>query len=121
MWAAKCPNVIWSGVGLKPNLSAGIDSKAATVAFSRPSSIPRRTSEKGDFACCPTADTDRRTIQPQNKLLIQSLHRFQRKDKPAFGARPLWRSGGYVLGPCVSEVSDDPAGSTTAKRLCHTL
>src|SRR6478609_8576537 len=93
MWAAKCPNVIWSGVGLKPNLSAGIDSKAATVAFSRPSSIPRRTSEKGDFACCPIADTDRRTIQPHNKLLIQSLHRFQRKDKLAFGARPLWRSG----------------------------
>src|SRR5689334_10755122 len=88
MWAAKCPNVICSGVGLKPNLSAGIATKAATVAFSRPSSIPRRTSEKGDFACCPTADTDRRTIQPQNKLLIQSLHRFQRKDKLAFGARP---------------------------------
>src|SRR5579859_3347576 len=93
MWAAKCPKVIWSGVGLKPNLSAGIASKAATVAFSRPSSIPRRTSAKGDFACCPTADTDRRTIQPQNKLFIQSLHRFRRKDKLAFRASPLRHSG----------------------------
>src|SRR6202043_1174432 len=57
MWAARCPNVIWSDVGLFSYLSAGISSKAATVFFSRPPSISRRTSETGDLDWAAAAET----------------------------------------------------------------
>src|SRR5215472_15999150 len=55
MCAARWPKLICWGVGLKPYLSAGISSSAATVSFSRPGSICRSTSETGLLDCCASA------------------------------------------------------------------
>src|SRR5215469_1041244 len=63
MCAARWPKLICAGVGLKLYLSAGISSNAATVSFSRPTSICRSTSETGLFDCCASAAPEKANKQ----------------------------------------------------------
>src|SRR5882724_5960626 len=69
MWVARWPNDICSGVGLKPNLSAGISSMAATVFFCRPARESRSTSVTGFLDCWAKAAAENSRTARVNFML----------------------------------------------------
>src|SRR5215469_8687086 len=73
MCAARWPKLICWGVGLKPYLSAGISSSAATVSFSRPGSICRSTSETGLLDCCASAAPEKACEKANTQTTTQNF------------------------------------------------
>src|ERR1700730_15375560 len=93
MCAARWPNDIWSGVGLNPNLSAGISSMAAMVFFCRPVRASRKTAVTGFLVCWAKAATDSMSTASFNFILppraLPRINPIAAAGRDGAGGRPL--------------------------------
>src|SRR5215469_11359321 len=104
MCAARWPKLICCGVGLKPYLSAGISSSAATVSFSRPGSICRSTSETELFDCWASAAPEKAC---ENANAQTTTHNFMLPPIQAQRINRLYLSHNRTIKNCQSVGSEN--------------